>query len=172
MKRGKIITQPILRIEPGLHVYWNDKVWVVQDENKSGVVLGENVDDNQPQTADHFQELGNLVLVDDTTGFHFQLGFIDWAKAIHHKLVNTDKSVPYMIHPLGWYRREATIDWVGYPEMKIEPVEGEFSFSEEDMLRAFEAGEYKMEYPKTAPTFDWFIQTVKHIKRASREISQ
>ena len=173
MKTGKIISKDIRsKLELGLHVVYDGKMWIVGDENAANPYLMPSLDSPDGVRAERIN-IKNLFIVDDKTGLEYQLGFIDWAKAIAHNLIDNDVSIPYMIHPLGWYRKEATIDWVGYPNFNVMKLsfDENFEFTEEDLLRAFEAGEYKMEYPKTAPNFEYFLNTLKFVKSEARKVS-
>lgn len=188
-KSGFIKAVPIAQPTVGMHVYWTGcpsrvKSWIIREIQKNVAVVSPDINSPRAQTP-AFSELRNLVVEYydyESNPFefdqlkHIQLGFVDWRKAIKYDLIDTKKEIRFDIHDETYYRENGRHWYVKEATLSIFPIEpfgdsNSLMFTEADMLKAFEAGEYKMEYPKTAVDFDHFIEVLKNIKQAANNVS-
>lgn len=169
--KGRVVSHTInsRSISKGLHIYHDRRLGIIREIYNEKVIISSDINSSD------FDELSihglrNLYIEDSLTKACIPLSYLDWEKSVNLHLIDKNVEINYMIHSLNKYSQEATLDFVGYNESILDDIEGQFFFTEEDLLRAYDAGEYKMEYPKTAPNFNKFLNALKHNKGGRKEI--
>lgn len=170
--KGCIVSHTIgaRSLSKGLHIYHDHRLGIIRDIYDDRVVISSDINSSAFEVLS-LHVLRSLYIKDSITEACVPLSYLDWKKSVDLNLVDEKVEIDYMTHSLTGYTQEATLDFVGYNENILENIEGQFFFTEEDLLRAYEAGEYKIEYPKTAPNFNRFLNTLKNNKGGRKEIA-